>query len=130
MLESLLSGRAGSKANLLTKRMDVLRIETRINQSEHKLTTSLAELKELDLQKNQINSDFREKAQEEFNRESAKVALLEAQINASKAQAVRSEIPLPGQWNSTPADYQHPWGGSKPWQRHGRNRAGKRSVDD
>ena len=95
MLESLLSGRAGSKANLLTKRMDVLRIETRINQSEHKLTTSLAELKELDLQKNQINSDFREKAQEEFNRESAKVALLEAQINASKAQAVRSEIRSP-----------------------------------
>ncbi|WP_257263840.1 HlyD family type I secretion periplasmic adaptor subunit [Endozoicomonas sp. ONNA2] len=95
MLESLIDDRAGSRSNLLSKRLDVLKIETRINQSEQKLATEAAELKELELQKKQIDSDFREKVQEEFNRETARVALLEARINASRQQAVRSEIRSP-----------------------------------
>lgn len=95
MLESLIDGRAGSRANLLTKRLDVLKIETRINQSEQKLATEAAELKELELQKKQIDSDFREKVQEEFNRETARIALLAARVNASRQQAVRSEIRSP-----------------------------------
>ena len=61
MLESLITDRAGSKANLLERRMNVLRMETRINQSTHKLTAITAELKELQLQKNQLRTDFKEK---------------------------------------------------------------------
>ncbi|WP_299735283.1 HlyD family type I secretion periplasmic adaptor subunit [uncultured Endozoicomonas sp.] len=95
MLESLMSDRAGSKSNLLERRMDVLRMETRINQSSHKLTAISAELKQLELQKNQLQTDFKEKVQDEFNREMAKIALLEAQVNASRQRESRSEIRAP-----------------------------------
>ncbi len=95
MLESLITDRAGSKANLLQKRMDAIKIESRINQAGHKLASIESELKELALQKNQLDTDFREEVQNEFNREIAKITLLEAQIKASEQRQDRSEIRSP-----------------------------------
>ncbi|MFK0571778.1 HlyD family type I secretion periplasmic adaptor subunit [Endozoicomonas sp.] len=95
ILETLISGRAGSKVNLLEKRMDTLKIQTRINQSHSKLQVIETELQALSLEKKQLDVSFKEQVQAEYNQETIAIALLEAQIKASGQRKLRSEVRSP-----------------------------------
>lgn len=95
LLETLINDRAGSRVMLLEKRMEVLKIQTRINQTTGKQSIIEAELQALTLEKKQLEADFKEKVQSEYNQETAEIAQLESRIKALKQRKTRSEIRSP-----------------------------------
>ncbi|MET4694556.1 HlyD family type I secretion periplasmic adaptor subunit [Endozoicomonas lisbonensis] len=95
ILEQSMKNRAGSRVVLLDKRMEVVRTQTRMNQSRAKLPVIAASLKELELQKQQLRLKFREAVQDEYNQEIAEIALLQEQWQISKQRQVRTEIRSP-----------------------------------
>lgn len=95
LLETLINDRAGSRVMLLEKRMDVLKIQTQINQTTGKQSIIEAELQALKLEKKQLEADFKEKVQSEYNQETAEIAQLESRIKALKQRKTRSEIRSP-----------------------------------
>ena len=95
ILELSMESRAGSRVILLEKRMDVARIQTRLNQAQAKLPVIAAGLKELELQKQQLRLKFRESVQDEYNREVAEIAQLEEQWQISQQRQVRTDIHSP-----------------------------------
>ena len=95
ILELLLKGQAGSLLKLLEKRMEVLRIQTRVNQSKSKLPIITAQIDELVLEKNQLMVKFKQQVQDEYNQEVTEVAQIEEQLTGAKQRRGRRDVRSP-----------------------------------
>ncbi len=95
ILSRLLKEGAGSIQNQLQKKMALLKIETRINQSIKQRVVVESELGELKLKQDKLLTDFREEAQDDYNAAMVEVAQVKEQIMASRKREFRKEVESP-----------------------------------
>ena len=95
ILSTLLRKGAGSVQNQLEKKMVLLKIETRINQSMKQIPVIEARLAELRLKQNKLSTDFREEAQHEYNKIRLDIAQIQEQIRSSREREVREKVAAP-----------------------------------
>ncbi|WP_263080625.1 HlyD family type I secretion periplasmic adaptor subunit [Endozoicomonas sp. Mp262] len=95
ILSSLLKDGAGSIQNQLQKKMALLKIETRINQSIKQKVVIESELGELKLKQEKLLTDFMEEAQDDYNSTMAEIAQVKEQILASRKRESRKEVKSP-----------------------------------
>lgn len=95
ILSTLLRQGAGSVQNQLEKKMVLLKIETRINQSMKQFPVIEAKLSELRLKKSKLITDFREEAQHDYNKTRLEIAQIQEQIRSSREREVRENVTPP-----------------------------------
>ncbi|WP_257254502.1 MULTISPECIES: HlyD family type I secretion periplasmic adaptor subunit [unclassified Endozoicomonas] len=95
ILTTLLQEGAGSIHNQLEKKMALLKIETRINQSMKQIPVIAANLSELRLKKKKLMTDFREEAQHNYNKVRLEIVQIQAQIHSSSERQVRKKVAAP-----------------------------------
>ncbi len=95
ILSTLLRQGAGSVQNQLEKKMVLLKIETRINQSLKQIPVIEAKLSELQLKKRKLITDFREESQHDYNKTRLEIAQIQEQIRSSREREVRENVTAP-----------------------------------
>ncbi|WP_422139530.1 HlyD family type I secretion periplasmic adaptor subunit [Endozoicomonas sp. ALC020] len=95
ILTTLLREGAGSIHNQLEKKMVLLKIETRINQSTKQIPVINANLSELRLKKTKLMTDFREEAQHNYNKVRLEITQIQAQIRSSSEREIRKKVAAP-----------------------------------
>ncbi|KEQ11315.1 hypothetical protein GZ77_25855 [Endozoicomonas montiporae] len=95
ILTTLLRKGAGSIQNQLEKKMALLKIETRINQSMKQIPVIKANLSELRLKKTKLITDFREEAQHDYNKIRLEIAQIQEQIRSSRERESRKKVAAP-----------------------------------
>nr|MDT0252668.1 HlyD family type I secretion periplasmic adaptor subunit [Endozoicomonas sp.] len=95
ILSTLLREGAGSVQNQLEKKMVLLKIKTRINQSLRQIPIVEARLSELRLKKAKLVTDFREEAQHDYNKTRQDLVQIQEQIRSSRERTIRKNVTAP-----------------------------------